>query len=113
MPSAIQDAMQKMADEVTRNKTVTDSVLGVVTNLAATIEANKNDPTALQALADSLRANDDAVAAAVSANTTPAPGPVATEPPVIVDPGTGGGTGTGTTDPGTSGTGGGTPAARR
>jgi small-conductance mechanosensitive channel len=60
--------------EVTRNTTVTASVLQLVQNLVAQIAAipPSSDPTtqaALDALKATLATNDDAIAAAVSANT--------------------------------------------
>jgi small-conductance mechanosensitive channel len=60
--------------EVTRNTNVTQSVVTLVQNLAAQIAAipPSTDPTtqaALDALKDTLTSNDDAIAAAVTANT--------------------------------------------
>lgn len=68
--------IQKMAGEidtltaeVARNTEVDNSVVILVEGLAAKIEALKNNPVALQALADSLKASSDKVAAAVVAHT--------------------------------------------
>lgn len=61
--------LKALTDAVARNKTVADSAIALIQGLAAQIEANKNDPAALQALADSLNAEDDSLAAAVTANT--------------------------------------------
>jgi hypothetical protein len=60
--------------EVTRNSSVTASVVQLINNLAAQIAAipPSNDPAtqaALDALKTTLTANDDAIAAAVTANT--------------------------------------------
>ncbi len=55
--------------EVTRDESVNSSAITLLGSLAAQIEASKNDPAALQALVDSLKANQDALAAAVAANT--------------------------------------------
>lgn len=55
--------------EVERNTTVDESVKALVTRLADQIAASKDDPAALQALADQLRSSNDSVAAAVAANT--------------------------------------------
>jgi hypothetical protein len=55
--------------EVERNTTVDDSIKTLVESLAAQIQANKDDPAALQALADQLRTSSDSVVAVVNANT--------------------------------------------
>jgi len=60
--------------EVTRNSSVTASVVQLVNNLAAQIAAipASNDPVtqaALDALKATLTSNDDAIAASVTANT--------------------------------------------
>lgn len=48
----------------------------LITRLAAEIAANKNDPVALQKLADRLKARSSSLAAAVAANSgTPNPQP--------------------------------------
>ena len=60
---------QTLVDEVTRNKTVDDSAIALLNGLASKIEELKQDPAALQALADELRGSSDALASAVSANT--------------------------------------------
>lgn len=59
--------------EVSRNTSVDESAIALLTNLADQIEALQNQPAALQALADSLRGSSDALAAAVVANTPAAP----------------------------------------
>ena len=64
--------------EVARNTDVEQSVLKVVQNLAAAVAAipPSTDPTtqaALDALTATLKNNDDAIAAAVVANTSAAP----------------------------------------
>lgn len=68
--SAELDALQA---EVERNTTVDGSVQTLLTGLSAQIAALKNDPVKLQALADQLKASNDATAAAVVANTPVAP----------------------------------------
>jgi peptidoglycan hydrolase CwlO-like protein len=80
------ETMQKLDHlqaEVARNTEVTTSAIALIQGLAAKIEELKNDPAALQALADSLKANDDAMAAAVTANTeaSPSPAPEPTSEP--------------------------------
>jgi hypothetical protein len=55
--------------EITRDADVNSSAATLLADLAARVEATKGDPAAVQALADSLRANSDALAAAVVANT--------------------------------------------
>lgn len=92
---------EALKKEVERNTSVDESVKALVTKLADQIAAAKDDPAALQALADQLRADNDAVAAVVTANT-PADtsgGSTAGEGGATTDTGgttAGGDTGTGT-----------------
>jgi hypothetical protein len=72
--------LQAMTTEVTRATTVAASAVALIRNLAAQMIAAKDDPVAIQALADSLKTSDDAIAAAVSANT-PAAANAGTVPP--------------------------------
>lgn len=55
--------------ELTRNDEVDASAKALMEALFAEVEANKGDPVALQALVDRGRAANDALAAAVVANT--------------------------------------------
>jgi len=55
--------------EVTRNTEVDSSAIALLNGLSAQIAQLKNDPVALQALADQLKASSDSLAAAVVANT--------------------------------------------
>lgn len=55
--------------ELTRNTDLKASILAAFAKFAAEVEASKNDPIALQAAVDGLRANDDEVAAAIMAGT--------------------------------------------
>jgi prophage antirepressor-like protein len=72
--------LQTLTDQVTANNTLVGSTIQLISGLAAQIVAAKDDPAALQALADSLKAEDDTLAAAVLANT-PAPAPPVPAPP--------------------------------
>lgn len=58
--------------EVTRDTEVTSSAVTLLNDLAAKVEATAGDPAKVTELASALRANSDALAAAVQANTTPA-----------------------------------------
>ncbi len=60
---------QTLIDEVTRNDAVDASAIALLNGLSAKIVELKNDPVALQALADELKASSDALAGAVTANT--------------------------------------------
>lgn len=60
--------------EVARNTEVDGSISALVDGLAAKIEENKQDPAALQRLADHLRADNDAIVEKVRQNT-PEPSP--------------------------------------
>lgn len=62
-----------LIQEVTRNDAVDASAITLLNGLSAQIEQLKNDPVALQALADELKGSSDALAAAVAANTPAAP----------------------------------------
>lgn len=55
--------------ELTRNEEVDASAKLLLERLFADFEANKNSPAAIQALVDRGRAANDALAAAVVANT--------------------------------------------
>jgi hypothetical protein len=59
--------------EIARDQAVNTSAITLLASLAAELEASKNDPVAIQALVDSLKANQDALAAAVAASTPAAP----------------------------------------
>lgn len=59
--------------EVTRAETIDASASALMKTLFDAVEANKNDPAALQALVDRGRAANDALVAAVTANTPQAP----------------------------------------
>jgi ABC-type transporter Mla MlaB component len=65
--------------EIERVETVDASAVVLLQKLLAEIEANKDDPAALQGLVDRVRVATDALAAAVA--TVPVEPPV--EPPVV------------------------------
>jgi hypothetical protein len=62
-------AIDDLAAKVARNTSVTGSALALIQGFAAQLAAAGTDPTKLKALGDTLTANDDALAAAVAANT--------------------------------------------
>ena len=68
----IMAALDDLKAQVAQNKTVIDSALALINGIVARIAAAGTDPAALKALTDNLKAEDDALAAAVTANT-PAP----------------------------------------
>jgi len=55
--------------ELTANESVDSSAAALITALANEIEANKDAPAKLQAMADRLRASNASLAAAVAAGT--------------------------------------------
>jgi hypothetical protein len=65
--------LDALTAEVTRNTEVDAGAIALINGLAAKIIELKNDPAALQALADSMKSSSDALAAAVSANTPSEP----------------------------------------
>lgn len=87
MESKMSAQLDTLTAQVAANKAVTGQVLQTITALAAQIAENKNDPVALQALADSLKSDDTSLSAAVAANApvgpptfagvVPANGPIA------------------------------------
>jgi len=69
--------LDTLTQEVTEMSTVVDSAIVLINGLAAQIVELKDDPAALQALADSLDAKANSLAAAVAANTPPVDPPPA------------------------------------
>ena len=67
--------------ELTRNESVDDSAATLMKTLFDEVEANKNNPAAIQAIVDRVRGANDKLAAAVSANTPGAPPPPPPPPP--------------------------------
>jgi len=59
--------------ELARNDSVDDSASVLMAALFAEVEANKNNPAAVQAVVDRFRAANDKLSAAVAANTPGAP----------------------------------------
>ena len=55
--------------EIARNESVDASASALLKQLFDEVEANKTDPVALQAIIDRVRASNDSLSAAVSANT--------------------------------------------
>jgi hypothetical protein len=58
-----------LTNQVTANVDVEASAVQLLSNLSALLVAAKNDPVAIQALADQLKSSGDALAAAIVANT--------------------------------------------
>jgi hypothetical protein len=67
--------VEALTAEVERNTAVDESAITLINGLAAKIVELKNDPVALQALADSMRNSNQALADAVLANTPAEPTP--------------------------------------
>lgn len=61
--------------QVEQNNTVIGSALALINGFSAQLAAAGTDPAKLQELQDSLKAQDDALAAAVAANTPAASAP--------------------------------------
>lgn len=78
---ALMTAIESLTAAVEKERTVTASAITLIQGLAAKIDAAKEDPDALEALAAEINSQSDALAAAVSANT-PAVGKPADEEPV-------------------------------
>ena len=68
--------LMKLADlkvQVEKNTAIEESAVTLINGLAAEIAAAKDDPAAIQALADELAKSGGDLAAAITANATPAP----------------------------------------
>lgn len=61
--------MDDLTAQVKANSSLLDSATTLINGIAARITAAGTDPVALKALTDELKAKDDALAAAVTANT--------------------------------------------
>lgn len=61
--------LDALKSEVERNRTVEESAVALLNGLSTQIAALKDDPVALQALADSLKSDNDSLAAAIVTNT--------------------------------------------
>lgn len=61
--------LSRLEAAVARDRTVNESAITLLADLAQRLRDAANDPAAINALADALEANQDALAAAVSANT--------------------------------------------
>lgn len=68
-------ALDRLTSEVSETSTAIDSVLALVEGLAQQIRDAADDPVKLNALADELDAKQQAIAAAVAANTPTPPNP--------------------------------------
>lgn len=69
--------LDSLTNQVASNTSVVESAITLINGIAARITAAGADPAKLAALTASLKSEDDALAAAVAANT-PAPAPPAT-----------------------------------
>ncbi len=62
-------ALDRLTTEVSENTTVVQSAITLITNLAEQLRQAATDPAAVNALADQLDAQSNALATAVAANT--------------------------------------------
>src|SRR5258708_4291725 len=65
----MEQELDDLTVEVMANTTVEKSALALIQGFAAKLAAAGTDPAKLKSLRDSLKANDDELAAAVAANT--------------------------------------------
>jgi hypothetical protein len=75
--NAMSQELDALITEVARNTTVEKSALAAIQGLSAKLTAAGNDPVKLAQLRADLAANDDELAAAVTANTPAATPPAA------------------------------------
>ena len=73
MESNIMKELDDLKAQVTANRTVLTSAVTLINGIADRITAAGVDPKALADLSASLKSDDDALAAAVVANTPPTP----------------------------------------
>jgi chromosome segregation ATPase len=78
--SVMSAALDRLTAEVSESREATNSVLTLVAGLADQIRDLKDDPAALEALADDLDAQQSEISAAVTANTPAEEAPVEEEP---------------------------------
>lgn len=69
----IQDVLDAAVAQITAIETVEDSATALINSLVAQVQANINDPAALQQVLTDVKAKTDALAAAVAANTPAGP----------------------------------------
>lgn len=67
--------LTKLTNEVSRITTVVPSVVALINRMATEIQDHKDDPAAIDALAEQLRAAADDIGTAVTANTPSEPPP--------------------------------------
>lgn len=67
--------LDALTAQVSKNTDVTNSALTLIQGLKAALDAAGTDPVKLAALSAQLQQSDDALAAAVAANTPAAPTP--------------------------------------
>lgn len=72
--SDLEQAFANLEAEASRNTELDSAASNLFTQLADQIEQAKGDPARVQAIADALRNSNDALAAAIVANTPAAPG---------------------------------------
>lgn len=82
------EQLDRLTTEVQQTGTVIDSAITLLNSLAQQIRDNATDPAALTQLADDLDAKQQALAAAITANTpaSPAPAPAPTAAPTSDQP---------------------------
>ncbi len=73
--TAMAGELDRLTTEVAENTTVIQSAITLINGLAQQIRDLSTDPAALNALADTLDAQSNALAEAVTANTPPTPTP--------------------------------------
>lgn len=66
----IEQALSDLTDTVTGLTTVTQSVVAYLQGLAPILADNANSPAAIKAISANVKANADAIGAAVTASTT-------------------------------------------
>ena len=79
--SNMSEELQKLQDQVAANNDLIGSAVTLIGGLAEQLQAAKDDPAAIEALANSLKASDEGLAAALAANTPAAPAEAPGETP--------------------------------
>lgn len=79
----IMSNLQQLKDEIEKNKSLTQSAIDLLNGLHTRLQAaiDSGDQTQVQALADELATSNNDLAAAITANTDPAPAPTADPAP--------------------------------
>ena len=79
--NTVSPELSTLKAQVDKNTSIEESAVTLIQGMAAQMQAAKEDPAAIQALADELNASASDLSAAIQANTAPPPAPAPTPEP--------------------------------